>query len=117
MFGAGQNRKSMLYCQVGNRRRDILSEPNRYSINATYKGDRGWSWEGAADGATWKDAIINWLEATSKSRNFSYQVISESPAEDGKSGVLELKQDTTLPDFVVPGHVRADLLEGVKSGC
>ena len=74
-----------------------MSEQNRYRISSNYKTERGSEWTGWLEdghngwpGDTWQDATckklddIKWIVG-------EYQVVSETPAEDGRSGILEIQ--------------------------
>ena len=70
--------------------KSIMSEQNLYKISCESKDKSGRSrWdEGKGPGDTWQDAIRDWLW------DVSYQVVSETPSEDGRSGSMEITQNT-----------------------
>ena len=64
---------------------------NRYNISYDV-WDEGWDedydvWKGN----TWQDAIHNWTDGWMD----SYTVLSETPSEDGRSGLLMIQEDKT----------------------
>ena len=83
-----------------------LEEYNDYRIE--YEGqDHGWWPAGVSSGATWQDAIHNWIEERQKDYGASYQVISEQPSEDGRDGTLEIQENSLPSDVVAISKVRA----------
>ena len=66
-----------------------MADQSRYNIDSNHNNE-GWvlryGWL-AAD--SWQKAITSWIE-WNKGPDASYQVISEEPAEDGLSGVLNI---------------------------
>ena len=90
-----------------------MAEQNRYKISYAYQVS-GWSSIGVWTGETWQDAINNWIDDWRKVWDVSYQVISEKPEEDGKSGLMDIIQD--LPQesnarFLLVRNVRATIIE------
>ena len=70
-----------------------MSEQNNYRISWTYKSSKTEEWRDShwlvdmAD--NWQDAIHTWLE----NWGVPYQVVSETPSEDSKSGIIEIQFD------------------------
>ena len=81
-----------------------MSEQNRYRLDAHYttnKGaESGWVRSyGSKPGDTWQDAIHEWLDRRWPTGTYAYTVISETPSEDGRSGIIETQFDR--PDWRV----------------
>ena len=91
-----------------------MSGHNRYQISRRYKSERGWAgwgessdWMETAD--SWQDAINNRLTA-GWGIVVPYQVVSETPAADGRSGITEIQFDPP-PSFWVGVKIKATLIE------
>ena len=69
-----------------------------------YADEVGWHEVGVGYGNTWQDAIKNWLWDT------SYKVISETPSEDGRSGIMEIHQ-TPPPEVFGWNQVQATFID------
>ena len=84
-----------------------MSGKNRYQIQCDYQHKTGdwealeatepWYWD------TWQDAIHNWLTS-------SYEVLSETPSEDGRSGIIEIQLDPSVY-YYKGAKVTATLIE------
>ena len=90
-----------------------MSEQNRYRIASCYRtkqgAESGWIRSfGAWSGATWQDAIRKRLDDIEGIVG-SYQVVSETPSEDGRSGVIETQFDPT--DWWVGAQMKATIIE------
>ena len=94
-----------------------MSEQNRYQISFNYKsseteewtGWRGSGWLETAD--TWQDAIRNMLLDEGYAEVGAYQVVSETPSEDGKSGILEIQFNPPFAVAVAAEKIKATLIE------
>ena len=86
-----------------------MSGQNRYRIYRNYKS-HGWD-GGEWTGDTWQDAIRDWLdEYWISAWGGPYQVMSETPSEDGRSGSMYIQHK--LRSGSVPDHqVKATLIE------
>ena len=94
-----------------------MSEQNLYAISYEYykgksKADDctklqpdGWDEAGPLPGDTWQDAAHDWLTHHCV-MNEPYQVVSETPSEDSRSGIMEITDDN-------PGrqYVKATIIE------
>ena len=91
-----------------------MSEQNRYRIDGTYRYQdgytEGWQACGVWPGDTWQDAIQKLLEYWYKNIDVSYQVVSEKPSEDGRSGIMEI-QHVPMSHLRMKNHFQATLLE------
>ena len=85
-----------------------MSEQNRYQVSYAYYKDLGPDWfeDRLRVADTWQDAIYNWLEERFSALDYSYQVVSETPSEDGRSGIMEITDDPQLM-----GQVKATIIE------
>ena len=91
-----------------------MSARNRYHISGGREEDTGWSGfmneGGWWTGDTWQDAIRNMLEQDWEEDWYgSYQVVSETPSADGRSGIIELQVEP--PGAVVGAKYKATLIE------
>ena len=82
---------------------------NRYNLSVSYKRE-GWLDDGVWPGDTWQDAIQNWVDDWLDIWAISYQVVSQIPSEDGRSGIMTIK-DEQLPDSLVVEKVKATIIE------
>ena len=91
-----------------------MSEQNRYQITWSYKSEGAWAgWVDSGlmeKGDTWQDAIQTWID-DSWGIMVSYEVVSETPAEDGRSGIIEIQLDTPLSVKWVGAKFKATLIE------
>ena len=90
-----------------------MSGQNRYRMSHEYK-DEGWIDRddvGVWTGDTWQDAIHNFVDAMNSVYPESFQSVSETPAEDGKSGIMEIKTDPLPEGGNVLKKVKATLIE------
>ena len=91
-----------------------MSAQNSYRLDSSYKRPTGWSgWVGGSGlwpGVTWRDAIQKWLDECWIEG--SYKVVSETPSEDHRSGIIEIQVDSE-PDFWVGVKIKSTLLEEV----
>ena len=88
-----------------------MSKQNRYRIERNYKYKTG-GWEGwvevwSVSGDTWQDAIRKWVDYMGWIAG-SYQVVSETPSEDGRSGITETQFE---PGFYVGVKFKATVIE------
>ena len=90
-----------------------MSEQNRYRIEYNFQRAtgvwRGWTeagrrWE-MAD--TWQNAIHQWVDDMGWWWHDECQVVSETPSEDGRSGIIETQ--VALPSGVVGANFKATL--------
>ena len=90
-----------------------MSAQNRYQIASNYK-DRGtWEWRGW--GKSWLETADTWQDATPKWIDHflpgaDYTVVSETPSEDSKSGIIEIQFDPPQP-FCLGVKIKATLIE------
>ena len=89
-----------------------MSEQNRYRIARDYKKETG-EWRGWIEDV-WRETANTWQETSRKrlhedSPPGSYQVLSETPSEDGQSGIIQTQY--TPPDFWVAAKVKATLID------
>ena len=79
---------------------------NLYSIKLVYKDTDESLPFFPRTGDTWQDAIHNWAEGILT----SYQVVSATPSEDGRSGIMEIKdmEDDSQPIIKL---IQATLIE------
>ena len=85
-----------------------MSEQNRYRLSREYKNewwidDEKYVWMRAD---SWQNAIHTWLE----NWGISYQLVSETPSEDSKSGIIEIQFDPPR-DFLLGVKIKATLIE------
>ena len=88
-----------------------MAEQNRYQITVNYQRSEtgewsGWTkdvwWEAAN---TWQYAIKNMLESAILDGEIGlYQVLSETPAADGQSGIIEIQFDPPTMKFEPPDY-------------
>ena len=89
-----------------------MSEQNRYRIERNWKKATGewrvWekSWVEKAD--TWQDAIQEWIDYDWAAEE--YTVVSETPSEDGKSGIIEI-QLVPAGIYLVGAKLEATLID------
>ena len=87
-----------------------MSEQNRYRMSHEYK-DGGWIDRddvGVWAGDTWLGATQEWIDRYWPSEE--YTVVSETPSEDGRSGILEIQFDTP-PRFWLGVKIKATLID------
>ena len=90
-----------------------MSEQNNYRIAWNYKSreTEEWTrwrdnhWSAAAD--NWKDAIQEWIDDAWTAEE--YTVVSETPSEDSRSGIIEIQFDPPQP-FCVGVKIKATLI-------
>ena len=90
------------------------SEQNLYKISCEHNDKDGWFYEGSWMADTWQDAIQNWRDEKRKTRGVTFQMLSEAPSEDGRSGIMEVTPDDILPawDYLVSAQqVKATIVE------
>ena len=89
-----------------------MGEQNRYLMSGRYDTSEWfdvvvWLEE------TWQDAIHTWLNAywhEGWGKDGGYHVISETPSEDGRSGMIEIKEDPGTNAWKLK-KVKATLIE------
>ena len=87
-----------------------MSEQKSYEISYEYQPAK-WRWDCWVPGDTWQDAIHNWLERRHKGWEVPlYQVISETPSEDGLSGIMEITEDKKPESFLVVRNINATII-------
>ena len=91
-----------------------MSEQNRYQIERNIKTATGnWvGWLGDVLGETadtWQDAIHKWLDRDVWTVG-EYTVISETPSEDGKSGIIEIQFVDPPTSFWEGAKIKATLI-------
>ena len=90
-----------------------MSEQNNYQIESHYKKERGWlsGWVGNYGGGTadtWQEAIQDWLDWAWLWDK--YTVVSETPSEDNKSGIIEIQFDPPQR-FLLGAKIKATFVE------
>ena len=91
-----------------------MSAQNGYKIARNHKSKNGWfGWitnSAVWQGSNWQEAIQNWLdEHWVEDVSGGYQVVSETPSEDGRSGIIEMQLDP--PGFWVGAKIKATLIK------
>ena len=94
-----------------------MPEQNSYQMSANYKNEQGWSGWTPVDiwsGDTWQDAIKTWLLDIGWWRRpwslgVEYTVVSETPSEDGRSGILVTQFDPT--GFNTAAKIKATIID------
>ena len=87
-----------------------MSEQKEYEIAFEVKHKEGWRRTAVRVGDTWQEALHGWLEDAYKARGGPYQILSEKPSDDGRSGIMEISEDP-LPTVGSLGRVKATLRE------
>ena len=89
-----------------------MSEQNRYQISWNEKNKREWTGWSDSD---WILPADNWQDAIQKGLDNSwaswppYKVASETPSEDGRSGIITIQYNP--PEFWVEAKIKATLIE------
>ena len=91
-----------------------MSEQNRYRIALNRKTRETEEWEGWKNRDYWRETADNWQDAIQEWLDIfwtagRYTVISETPSEDGRSGINEIQFDA--PYYYVSAKVKATLIE------
>ena len=93
-----------------------MSEQNKYQITLNYKRRETGEWEGWGESGwfvdtadNWQDAIHGWLSDVVWIDD-ECQVAAETPAEDGKSGIIEIQCDTPK-HFWMEMKIKATLID------
>ena len=89
-----------------------MSEQNKYRIERNYKNEQGWSGWTPVDtwsGDTWQDAIQHRLDDDNFGMAGTYKSVSETPSEDGRSGIIEILIDPGCYD--IKAKIRATLIK------
>ena len=85
-----------------------------YQISCIYKDlAPEWSEEVVVSGYSWKDAIYNWLNEDwykGWDQDDVYHVLSEAQSEDGRSGMIEIKEEMG-PQPLKLSNIKATLIE------
>ena len=71
-----------------------MSELNSYQIEIFGVGQTKGKWIRDGElwtGDTWQKAIQDWIDEWNYYFDTSYQVISENPSADGRSGIMEIQ--------------------------
>ena len=88
-----------------------MSAQNRYLISC--KSTDASEWDDVDDlwpGDTWQDAIRRWIdEYWVEDMSGVYQSMSETPLEDGRSGILEIRGHS--PGSVLDVNIQATLIK------
>ena len=77
-----------------------MSAQNRYRTTFNYKSRETEEWAGWKNSAywwetadNWQDAIQEWIDYACGAAPDEYTVVSETPSEGGKSGIIEIQFD------------------------
>ena len=83
-----------------------MSEKKNYNIDARYTDeivtatDSGWFFMDVWEADSWQNAITGWVDHN-KPVDEPYQVVSETPSEDGLSGVINISA-RWLHEWAIP---------------
>ena len=94
------------------------AEQNSYQMSCSYESER---WSGhwiKSDWSDWMETADNWQDAAQKgidgiapvgSKSGLYQVLSETPSGEGRSGIIDIQFDP--PRLWRRAKVRANIIE------
>ena len=87
-----------------------MSEQNSYRITRKHKVS-GWYQGDRRRGETWQDVIQGWLKERDKDlADVSYQLVAETPSEDGKSGSMVVHKKLSSGN-VMDYKIKATLID------